>query len=226
MNIERKGSAEIKPIRKTKLSEMPLVHPTADVRNTALGRYTEIYERCSISDSTIGDYSYVVRDGEIWCATIGKFVNIASHARINAPNHPTWRATLHHFTYRAENYWPDAEAEAGFFAWRREHAVTIGHDVWLGHGITILPGVTVGNGAVIGAGAVVSRDVEPYTIVAGVPAKPIRRRFSEDIAARLEALAWWDWSHARLRASLEDFRALSIEAFLDRHENQPHEVTR
>jgi phosphonate metabolism protein (transferase hexapeptide repeat family) len=226
MNIERKGSAEIKPIRKTKLSEMPLVHPTADVRNTTLGRYTEIYERCSIGDSAIGDYSYVVRDGEIWCATIGKFVNIASHARINAPNHPTWRATLHHFTYRAENYWPDAEAEAGFFEWRREHAVTIGHDVWLGHGVTILPGVTVGNGAVIGAGAVVSRDVEPYTIVAGVPAKPIRRRFSEDIAARLEALAWWDWSHARLRASLEDFRALSIEAFLDRHENQPHEVTR
>jgi len=226
MMSERQGSAEIKPIRKTKLSEMPLVHPTADVRNTALGRYTEIYERCTIADSAIGDYSYVVRDGEIWCATIGKFVNIASHARINAPNHPTWRATLHHFTYRAENYWPDAEAEAGFFEWRREHKVTIGHDVWLGHGVTILPGVTVGNGAVIGAGAVVSRDVEPYTIVAGVPAKPIRRRFSEEIAARLEALAWWDWSHARLRAALEDFRTLSIEAFLDRHENQPHEVTR
>ncbi len=226
MMSERQGSAEIKPIRKTKLSEMPLVHPTADVRNTTLGRYTEIYERCSIGDSAIGDYSYVVRDGEIWCATIGKFVNIASHARINAPNHPTWRATLHHFTYRAENYWPDAEAEAGFFEWRREHKVTIGHDVWLGHGVTILPGVTVGNGAVIGAGAVVSRDVEPYTIVAGVPAKPIRRRFSEEIAARLEALAWWDWSHARLRAALEDFRTLSIEAFLDRHENQPHEVTR
>lgn len=226
MMRERQGSAEIQPIRKTKLSEMPLVHPTADVRNTTLGRYTEIYERCSIGDSAIGDYSYVVRDGEIWCATIGKFVNIASHARINAPNHPTWRATLHHFTYRAENYWPDAEAEAGFFEWRREHKVTIGHDVWLGHGVTILPGVTVGNGAVIGAGAVVSRDVEPYTIVAGVPAKPIRRRFSEEIAARLEALAWWDWSHARLRAALEDFRTLSIEAFLDRHENQPHEVTR
>ncbi len=219
-------SAEIQPIRKTKLSETPLVHPTADVRNTTLGRYTEIYERCTIADSTIGDYSYVVRDGEIWCATIGKFVNIASHARINAPNHPTWRPTLHHFTYRAENYWPDAEAETEFFDWRRENAVTIGHDVWLGHGVTILPGVTIGNGAVIGAGAVVSRDVEPYTIVAGVPAKPIRRRFPETIAARLEALAWWDWSHAKLRASLEDFRTLSIEAFLDRHENQPHEVIR
>lgn len=217
-------SAEPTPIRQPKLSETPLIHTTADVRNTTIGRYTEIYERCSISDSAIGDYSYVVRDSEIWCATIGKFVNIASHARINAPNHPTWRATLHHFTYRAENYWADAEAETGFFDWRRSHAVSIGHDVWIGHGATILPGVTVGNGAVIGAGAVVSRDVEAYTIVGGVPAKFIRRRFSEEIGRRLDRLAWWDWSHARLRAALDDFRSLSIEEFLARHESQPAEA--
>jgi phosphonate metabolism protein (transferase hexapeptide repeat family) len=204
--------------RMPKLSETPLIHPSADVRNTIIGRYTEIYERCSISDSEIGDYSYVVRDGEIWCATIGKFVNIASHARINAPNHPTWRATLHHFTYRSENYWADGEAEDSFFDWRRSNRVTIGHDVWLGHGATILPGVTVGNGAVIGAGAVVSRDVEPYTIVGGVPAAPIRRRFPEDIARRMDRLAWWDWSHERLRTALPDFRSLSAEAFLDRYE--------
>jgi phosphonate metabolism protein (transferase hexapeptide repeat family) len=204
--------------RQTKLSETPLIHATADVRNTRLGRYTEVYERCIITDSEIGDYSYVVRDSEIWCATIGKFVNIASHARINAANHPTWRATLHHFTYRAENYWPDAEAEEDFFEWRRSHRVTIGHDVWLGHGATILPGVTVGNGAVIGAGAVVSRDVEPYTIVGGVPAQPIRRRFPEDIARRMDQLAWWDWSHERLRRALPDFRTMSAEAFLDHYE--------
>ncbi|MBN8534533.1 MAG: acetyltransferase [Rhizobiales bacterium] len=201
-----------------KLSEKPLIHPSAEVRNSIIGRYTEIYERCSISDSEIGDYSYVVRDGEIWCATIGKFVNIASHARINAPNHPTWRATLHHFTYRSENYWADAEAEDSFFDWRRSHRVTIGHDVWIGHGATILPGVTVGNGAVIGAGAVVSRDVEPYTIVGGVPASPIRPRFPENIAQRMDRLAWWDWPHEGLRAALADFRSLSAEAFLDRYE--------
>jgi ABC-type multidrug transport system fused ATPase/permease subunit len=97
--------------------------------------------------------------------------------RINATNHPTWRATLHHFTYRAGDYWPDADMEQDFFAWRRENRVNIGHDVWIGHGATILPGVTIGNGAVIGAGAVVSKDVAPYTIVGGVPAKLIRERF-------------------------------------------------
>lgn len=209
------------PIRKTKLSETPLVHPTAVIKNATLGRFTEIYERCSIEDAEVGDYSYVVRDSEIWCATIGKFVNIASHARINAPNHPTWRATLHHFTYRAENYWPDAEAEEQFFNWRRENRVVIGHDVWIGHGATVLPGVTVGNGAVIGAGAVVSRDVQPYTIVGGVPATLIRERFDAATGARLDRLAWWDWDHARLRDALDDFRALSISEFLDKYEVAP-----
>ena len=88
---------------------------------------------------------------------------------------------------------------------------------WLGHGSTILPGVTVGDGAAVGAGAVVSKDVAPYTIVGGVPAKPIRERFARRTAERYQALAWWDWDHARLRAALGDFRNLSAEAFLDKH---------
>jgi phosphonate metabolism protein (transferase hexapeptide repeat family) len=138
--------------------------------------------------------------------------------RINATNHPTWRASLHHFTYRANDYWPDAQMEESFFDWRRQSHVTIGHDVWIGHGATLLPGVTIGNGAAIGAGAVVSKDVAPYTIVGGVPARVIRERFSPQIGARLDALAWWDWSHLALRAALDDFRSLPIEAFLDRYE--------
>ena len=201
-----------------KLSETPLVHPTAQVTNSTLGRYTEIGERSRFHDSELGDYSYLVQDCGVWAARIGKFSNIAAACRINATNHPTWRATLHHFTYRASDYWDDAAVEEEFFDWRRSNGVSIGHDTWLGHGATILPGVTVGDGAAIGAGAVVSKDVAPYTIVGGVPAKPIRERFPRAIAERFQALAWWDWDHDRLRAALEDFRVLTAEEFLEKHE--------
>lgn len=195
----------------------PVIHETARVLRSELGRYTEISERCRIEETTMGDYSYIMQDGAIWCATIGKFVNIAASVRINATNHPISRATLHHFTYRANNYWDDAQDEAAFFEARRAKRVIVGHDVWIGHGVTILPGVTVGNGAVIGAGAVVSKDVAPYTIVGGVPAKPIRPRFSQDVGARMDRLAWWDWDHARLRHALDDFRSLEAEDFLTKY---------
>lgn len=201
----------------TRLSEAPLVHPTAEVVQSTLGRYTEVADRSRVQESTLGDYSYIMQDCSVWCATIGKFSNIAAAVRVNATNHPTWRPTLHHFTYRASDYWADAAHEDEFFAWRRANAVTIGHDTWLGHGATVLPGVTVGDGAVIGAGAVVSKDVAPYTIVGGVPARPIRQRFPQATAERFRALAWWDWDHGRLRAALDDFRKLPAEAFLEKH---------
>jgi len=201
-----------------KLSETPLIHETATVENSILGRYTEVSERCRISETLLGDYSYIMQDGATWCCEIGKFVNIAAAVRINATNHPMWRATLHHFTYRAADYWEDAENETAFFTWRRENRVSIGNDVWIGHGATILPGVTVGDGAVIGSGAVVSKDVPDYAIVGGVAAKLIRMRFDPDTAKRLKALAWWDWDHRALREALDDFRNLPVEEFLHRYE--------
>ncbi|MFN7009560.1 MAG: DapH/DapD/GlmU-related protein [Allorhizobium sp.] len=200
-----------------KLGLEPYIHESARVTNSTLGRYTEVSERTRLEEVEMGDYSYIMQDGSVWCATIGKFANIAAAVRINATNHPTWRATLHHFTYRAADYFDGADNDHDFFEWRRENRVAIGHDVWIGHGATVLPGVTVGNGAVIGAGAVVSRDVAPYTIVGGVPARLIRQRFAPSIAERMERLCWWDWEHDRLFAALEDFRALPAEEFVEKY---------
>ena len=200
------------------LSTTPLVHPTAEVRDSVLGIYTEVGARTVLSEVALGDYSYIVNDGNVIYSAIGKFCSIAAMVRINPGNHPIWRASQAHFTYRASAYFPGERDEDEFFAWRRAHKVTIGHDVWIGHGAIVLAGRQIGTGAVLAAGAIVTKDVPPYAIVAGNPARVIRARFPAPIADRLQALAWWDWSHKALRAALTDFRTLPIEAFLDKHE--------
>jgi phosphonate metabolism protein (transferase hexapeptide repeat family) len=201
-----------------KLGLAPVIDPTANVRDAVLGRYTEIGARTVFAESTLGDYSYVVSDSNIIYTTIGKFCSIAAHTRINPGNHPMQRASQAHFTYRASAYFEDAQDEAAFFDWRRSTPVTIGHDVWIGHGAIVLAGRNIGTGAVVAGGAVVTKDVPDYTIVAGNPARIIRRRFPEEITGRLKALAWWDWEHAALRTALDDFRALPVEAFLEKYE--------
>lgn len=200
-----------------RLAVQPTIDPTASVRDAKLGRYTEIGARTSFVESELGDYSYVVNDSDVVYATIGKFCSIAAHTRINPGNHPMHRASQSHFTYRASAYFAAEEDETSFFDWRRSHRIVVGHDVWIGHGAVILPGRTVGTGAVVAAGAIVTKDVAPYTIVAGNPARSVRRRFELEICERLEKLAWWDWHHERLQEALPDFRRLSVVEFLDRH---------
>jgi phosphonate metabolism protein (transferase hexapeptide repeat family) len=200
------------------LSTTPLVHPSAEVRDCTLGAYTEVGARTVLVEVSLGDYSYIVNDGNAIYSDVGKFCSIAAMVRINPGNHPMHRASQAHFTYRASAYFAGESDETEFFAWRRGHKVTIGHDVWIGHGAVILPGRAIGTGAVIAAGAIVTKDVPPYAIVAGNPARIVRPRFPEAIARRLHALAWWDWSHEALRAALPDFRTLPVEAFLEKHE--------
>jgi phosphonate metabolism protein (transferase hexapeptide repeat family) len=201
-----------------KLSVEPLVDPTAKLHETKLGAYCEVGARTILHEVTMDDYSYVVNDAQITYTGIGKFCSIAAMTRINPGNHPMHRATQAHFTYRASAYFEGEDDDTEFFAWRRSHHIEIGHDVWIGHGAIVLPGRKIGTGAVIAAGAIVTKEVAPYTIVGGNPARVIKRRFPEAIAERLSELQWWDWDHETLRRALPDFRKLDVEAFLEKYQ--------
>jgi phosphonate metabolism protein (transferase hexapeptide repeat family) len=165
----------------------------------------------------MGDYSYITNDGNVIYSQIGKFCSFAAMVRINPGNHPMHRAAQHHFTYRSRQFGM-GEDDTDVFGWRRTKMVAIGHDVWIGHGAIVLAGVTIGNGAVVGAGSVVTKDVPPYTIVAGVPAKMIRLRFSNTIQEAMERIRWWDWSHQQLKDALNDFRKMNIDAFCGKYD--------
>ena len=198
--------------------DQPVIHPDCQITESTFGGFVEIGAGSRLSNAHFDDYAYCDRYADIANAHIGKFANIAAFARIGATDHPLDTAACHHFLYRSADYWDDAENDPDFFAHRKSRVAKIGHDTWIGAGAMIKPEVTLGHGAVVAAGAVVTKDVDPYTIVAGTPAKPLRERQPRDIADRLIALAWWDWSHEVLRSTLKDFRALPAEAFLDKYE--------
>ncbi|MFC0244417.1 DapH/DapD/GlmU-related protein [Falsochrobactrum ovis] len=197
-------------------NSQPRIHPSAQLKSTKLGRYVEVGERVILREVEAGDFTYFERNGEGIYAEIGKFCSIAANVRINALEHPVERLTTHKVSYRPNEYFRHIGLDGDFRKRRQAKRVVIGNDVWLGHGAVILPGVTIGHGAVVGAGAVVSKDVPPYHIVAGVPAKVLRKRFDDQIIERLLALNWWDWPIERIYEVIPDIQSLDIEAFLEK----------
>lgn len=198
-------------------AEAPLLHPETQITNSHFGAYCEVGRYSRILNSTFEDYSYCDQFSDITNTTVGKFANIAAMTRIGPTDHPMQNASLHHFLYRSSYYWDDAADDDAFFQARHARRTVIGPDTWIGHGVIIKPDVSIGAGAVIGSGAVITKDVPPYMIMAGVPATPLRPRFPTAIADRLQALAWWNWSHITLRTALPDFRSLPVEAFLEKY---------
>lgn len=200
-------------------AETPFIHDGCSLTDTTFGRFVEIGAGSRIAHSEFGDYSYCDRYADIANATVGKFSNIASFTRIGATDHPLHTAACHHFLYRSADYWDDADNDEAFFERRKSRRAYIGHDTWIGNGAMIKPEVTLADGAVVASGSVVTRDVGPYEIVAGTPARHLRYRQRTQIAERMIALAWWDWSHDKLRETLPDFRSLPAEAFLEKYES-------
>jgi phosphonate metabolism protein (transferase hexapeptide repeat family) len=206
--LERDGSP-------TRLSEAPFIHQGALVRKSRLGSWTEIGCNSLIVESTIGDYTYDDGDVSILWTEVGRFCSIANRVRINPGNHPMERVTQHHMTYRRVRFGLDDRDDGEFFSWRRAHPCIVGHDVWIGHAAIVMPGIRIGTGAVVAAAAVVTHDVEPNQVVAGVPARPLSKRFPEEVIGRLLKSEWWNWDRAQI---VERWRDLcSAEDFLSRH---------
>jgi phosphonate metabolism protein (transferase hexapeptide repeat family) len=198
-----------------KLGEQPTIDASCLIHRSRLGAWTDIGPRCTISESSLDDYTYAAGDASIIYAQVGKFCSIASHVRINPGNHPMHRVMQHHLTYRRMEYGFDEADDEEFFSWRRAHQCVIGHDVWLGHAAVVMPGVHIGTGAVVGSQAVVTRDVAPYQVVVGVPAKPIRTRFAPEVIEKLLAISWWDWDRPTLEERFQDF--LDLPTFLEKY---------
>ena len=155
-----------------------------------------------MGEVTIGDDTYIGMGAQICNFTgeasrieIGKYGAIGPNVVIYGNTHDETRPSSAFLTAADTN-----------FAWAKICGLTrIGHDVWIGANAVLMPGIHVGHGAVIGAGAVVVKDVEPYEVVVGVPARHLRFRFSEEVVRHLLELRWWDWGAERLGANRSFF---------------------
>ena len=142
---------------------------------------------------------------------IGKFCSIACGAKFlfTSGNHSMQSLSTYTFPIFHEEWGLDAKDIRS--AWDNKGDIVIGNDVWIGYEAVILSGVTVGDGAIVGARAVVTKDVPPYTIVAGVPAHPIRKRFDEEVIAKLQALRWWDWDEEKIKRCIPAIQSGDID---------------
>lgn len=168
-----------------------------------------IFRYAKVKMSKIGAYSYIGNDTDVEYADIGKFCSIADHCRIGMGSHNlNLLSTSPIFTEAingTKSQWLDHDVNAA-----EDKMAVLGNDVWVGSHVLINGGITVGHGAVIGAGAVVVKDVPPYAIVGGVPAKIIRYRFSPEVIERLLQLEWWSLDTDTLKQNIGFFQKENI----------------
>lgn len=178
--MSRLALITFKVLRKLRLRAVrdSRIHPTSKLESG-----TVFYH------STMGRHSFCGYDCEISHADIGSFVSIANGVVIGGGRHPLEWVGMSPVFYEGRD---SVKAKFSTHARAPAKRVRVGHDVWIGRSAIVLPGVEIGNGAVVGAGAVVTKDVAPYAVVAGNPARLLRYRFSEPTVARLTATAWWD----------------------------------
>ena len=173
------------------------------IDDSSFSEHVAIQRNAMIYSSCIGRYTYTGRNFTAWHCTVGAFCSVSWNVSIGGANHDYTKKTTHAFLSSPDfGMLPEGHAPGPN---RFEAKCVIGNDVWITANACICRGVTVGDGAVIAAGAVVTKDVAPYTIVAGVPAKPIKKRFSEDIIAVLQKSKWWDYPEQVIKEHFDLF---------------------
>lgn len=176
----------------------------SSVVGSVVDKTSVIYSGSNIVDSTIGRYSYVGYDCKLDCVDLGSFCSLADHIFIGGREHPmNWVSTSPVFQNVVHSGPSKRFSRFDIAAHQR---TVIGNDVWIGHGAVIKAGVQVGHGAVIGSGAVVVKDVPPYAVVVGVPAKVLKYRFEQDIIERLLDVQWWNLPDDELQKKAQEIR--------------------
>lgn len=173
-----------------------------------------IQENSKLSNCYVGKASYVGANCEFDSVKIGRFCAIGNDVKVIAANHPTEKfVSIHPAFYSKRSVAISYVKEQRFEEFKRvddAYAVHIGNDVWIGDGVKILGGTRIGDGAIVGTGAVVTKDVAPYSIIGGVPAKKIRMRFSDKEISFLLSIKWWNKDEKWIREHAELFQDIRI----------------
>jgi phosphonate metabolism protein (transferase hexapeptide repeat family) len=191
--------------RNSQVSASVKIGRNVTLNSSSLAEYTNIYDNCFLYKADIGQFSYSNVHTHLLRVKIGKFCSIASHVYIGAAPHPMDRVSTHPLTFLKE-YGNFIESDDPDVKSMREDTITtIGNDVWIGQAVLILPNVKVGDGAIIGAHAVVTKDVEPYSVVVGNPARVQRYRFSPEVIKKMLSIKWWEWDQSKIKSAISDF---------------------